>query len=142
MGLDPDKNTMFLHQIPKYISTKSIFSIVSDFQGFLSMYLSEPIRSQNNIRYCWVNFEDEKSLQNAIENISRNKPLFLDAFNNKQQECFKLNPTKSDPLNTKKIKVTPLIDANRLPEDIIITKKLIEKFDALRGINVILENNN
>lgn len=139
-SIDPDNNTIFLHQIPKFISSKQIFSVVSEMTGFLSMYLSEPVRSQNNIRYCWINFENNSNVISAIEKLSKEKiaidSAHITSSKHYRMEYFSLHPVLSEPLKTRKINITPPIDANRLSEDIIITKKLIEKYDQARGITV------
>ena len=46
-GFDPDKMTLFLHQLPKNISRWQILDIIKKLPGFVSMSLSEPIKNQN-----------------------------------------------------------------------------------------------
>lgn len=109
-------------------------------KGFISMYFSEPIRSQNNIRLCWINFEDEDSLKDSLDKLSAEKLSYQSIVDiNKKfinTEGFKFFPIKSEALKTKKLNITPMIDASRITEDIVLTKKLIEKLDKAMDIEV------
>ena len=66
-GFDPDKLTLFLHQVPRNVSYSKILEIVRKLPGFISMSLSEPIRNQNYVRYCWVTFDSEENCDQAYD---------------------------------------------------------------------------
>ena len=103
-GFDPDKMTLFLHQIPKNISRCDILDVLKKLSGFISMSMSEPIKNQDFIRYCWVTFDSEESTEIAFETLN----------NLKIDKEYKLNPIKSKSTSYKKIRVTPPLFDERL----------------------------
>ena len=131
-GFDPDKLTLFLHQIPKNISRFEILDLVKNLAGFLSISLSEPIINQNYYRYCWVTFDSEKNTQMAYEKLKDYKT-----------SCeYKIKPIKSKSITTKKIRITPPLYDERLSEDLELTESFIKIYDEKRSIlNNPLTNN-
>ena len=57
-----------------------------------------------------------------------------------EERFYKLNPVKSESNKNKKIYLTPPILNNRLDDDLELCKKIIQKYDVLRKIDV--SNNN
>jgi hypothetical protein len=128
-GINADKHNLFLNQIPKHIVRNDIYQLVSKLNGFVGICLSEPIKSQNNIRYCWVSFDSEDSLNAAQEKI-QNASIARNGYE------YKLNPIKSRSLGAKKITVTPPLFAERIQQDLFTSKELIELLDKKREIEV------
>lgn len=115
-GFEPDKATLFIHQLPRYISKNSINDIAMKVGGFVSISLSEPIKNQNYNRYCWLTFDTEDNCSKAYE--------LLHNF----QVCndYKCNPVKSKSTTFKNIRVTPFLYKERIDEDYEMTTKIIE----------------
>lgn len=63
--MDIDKLTLFVKPISTNIYKNDIKEVVSKLPGFVSVHMSEPIKKQNFIRYCWVVFESEETFSNA-----------------------------------------------------------------------------
>ena len=51
-GFDPDKLTLFIHQLPRNISRTQILEVAKKVPGFIALSLSEPIKTQNYYRFC------------------------------------------------------------------------------------------
>jgi hypothetical protein len=125
-GFDPDKMTLFLHQLPKHISRWQILDIIKKLPGFVSMSLSEPIKNQNYYRYCWVSFDTEYHCENAYENL----------LDYRISNEFKIIPIKSKSSTIKRIRLTPNIFDDRIEEDLEYSKSLINIFDKEKNIDV------
>jgi RNA recognition motif-containing protein len=63
--MDIDKLTLFVKPISTDIYKSDVREEVSKIPGFVSIHMSEPIKKQGFIRYCWVVFEDEASFSHA-----------------------------------------------------------------------------
>jgi len=125
-GFDPDKMTLFLHQIPKNISRCDILDVLKKLPGFISMSMSEPIKNQDFVRYCWVTFDSEDNTESAFENLNN---LVID-------KDYKLNPIKSKSTTNKKIRVTPPLFDERVTEDLELSKSIITILDKEKSIEV------
>ena len=132
-GIDSDKNNLFLNQIPTGVVRNDIYNLVSNLDGFIGMSLSEPIKCQNNIRYCWIKFENEENLSNAIENLS-DKILNI---TNSKEDVYKLNPIISKSIGLRKLNITPPLFEERILEDLSLSKNLIDILDKKKNISVI-----
>jgi len=112
--------------MPRNISRWQILDIVKNLPGAVSMSLSEPIKNQNYVRYCWVTFSSEESCEKAYENLSDVR------INNE----YRLSPIKSKSTTLKRIRITaPLFD-ERLIEDLEFSKLLIHIMDKEKYVEV------
>lgn len=123
-GFDPDKMTLFIHQLPKNISRWQILEVAKKVPGFISLSLSEPIKTQNYSRFCWLSFENEEKCENAYEIL---KDFAINAE-------YKIHPNKSKSTTIKKIRLTPPLFDERVDEDLESTRKLIQIFDKDKEI--------
>lgn len=126
-AFDPDKMTLFLHQIPRNVSRLQILEIVKKLPGFLYMSLSEPIKNQNYFRYCWVTFDSEENTELAYETLNDYRIT----------QDYKLQPIKSKSTTVKRVRVTPSYSEERAQEDLELSKNFIQILDKDRNI----ENN-
>ena len=127
-GFDPDKMTLFLHQIPKKISRCEILNVIKKLQGFISMSMSEPIKNQDFVRYCWVTFDSEENTETAYDSLNN---LVID-------KDYKVNPIKSKSTTIKKIRVTPPLFDERISEDLDLSRNIISILDKEKGLEVRL----
>ncbi len=125
-GFEPDKMTLFLHQLPKHISRLSILEVLKKQDGFMTMSVSEPIKNQNYVRYVWVTFDKKENCEKAYETLSEVKI----------SEDYKANPILSKSNNIKKIRVCFPFFENRILEDLEYSKQLINIFDKEKQIEV------
>ncbi len=126
-GFDPDKMTLFLHQIPRNVSRFQILEIVKKLPGFISMSLSEPIKNQNYYRYCWVTFDSEENSELAFETLNDYR------ISNE----YKILPIKSKSTTIKRIRITPAYFEERIIEDLELSRNFIFMHDKDKNI----ENN-
>ncbi len=126
-GFDPDKMTLFLHQLPRNVSRFQILDILKKLPGFISMSLSEPIKNQNYYRYCWVTFDSEANCDTAYETLNEYRI----------SNDYKIIPIKSKSSTVKRIRLTPPLFIERMEEDLEYSKMLIEFFDKEKNIEVI-----
>jgi len=66
-GFDPNSQTLFIKAIPKFISRWDLTDAFKKLQGFLSLSLSEPLKSQEFIRFGWILFDTEENCNQAYE---------------------------------------------------------------------------
>ena len=125
-GFDPDKMTLFLHQLPRNVSRWQILDIIKKLPGFISMSLSEPIKNQNYYRYCWVTFDTEYHCENGFETLN----------DYRISNDYKIIPIKSKSSTVKRIRLAPCIFEDRLDEDLAYSKSLIDLFDKEKNIEV------
>lgn len=125
-GFDPDKLTLFLHQLPRNVSRWQILDIIKKLPGFISMSLSEPIKNQNYYRYCWVTFDTENNCENAYETLNEYRI----------SNDYKIIPIKSKSSTVKRIRLTPCLFEERIDEDLEFSRMLIEIFDKEKNIEV------
>ena len=133
-GFDPDKLTLFIHQLPRNISRTQILEVAKKVPGFIALSLSEPIKTQNYYRFCWLSFENEEKCDLAFT-ILKDHAITSD---------YKMHPINSKSTSVKKIRLTPPLFEERIDEDLENTKKLIEIFDQDKEIesNTIFDNEN
>ncbi len=125
-GFDPDKMTLFLHQLPRNISRFQILDILKKIPGFISMSLSEPIKNQNYYRYCWVTFDSEQNCDTGYETLNEYRI----------SSDYKIIPIKSKSSTIKRIRLTPMLFAERVEDDLEYSKILIDLFDKEKNIEV------
>lgn len=124
-GYDPDKLTLFLHQIPRHVSRWTILDVLKKLPGFMYMSLSEPIKNQNYVRYCWVTFDSDDNLDLAFETLN----------DYRINADLKLNTIKSKSSSQKKIRLTPPLYDERLDDDLEMSKDFIQFYDRQRGLD-------
>jgi hypothetical protein len=128
-GFDPDKLTLFLHQIPRNVSRMQILDVLKKFTGFISMSLSEPIKNNSYFRYCWVSFDSFENCESAYESLN----------DYKISSDYRISPIKSKSSILKKIRMTPPWFDERIEDDLEISKNLIHILDKEK--NISLTNN-
>jgi len=130
-GFDANKTTLYLKLIPIHISRWDLLDAVKPTPGFLGLSMSEPLKTQEFVRYAWVTYDTD-------ENCQRSKTI-LEKVSLKN---FDLNPVISISTTRKKVKVTPLLNKSCIGRDKQISKNLIEVFDKQRMIedNKLFEN--
>lgn len=124
-GFDPDRQTLFIHQLPRNISRWQILDVVKKLNGYFALSVSEPIKSQSYYRFCWLSFESEEKCNLAYE-------LLKDY---KVNEDYEMHPIKSKSMTIKKIRLTPPLFDERTDEDLNHTKRLIEVYDKDKQID-------
>jgi SERRATE/Ars2, N-terminal domain len=125
-GFDPDKMTLFLHQLPRNVSRWHILDIIKKLPGFISMSLSEPIKNQNYYRYCWVTFDSEANCEMGYETLNEYRI----------SNDYKIIPIKSKSSTVKRIRLTPALFDDRIEEDLEFSKLLMDLFDKEKNIEV------
>ena len=126
-GFDANKATLYLKLIPTHISRWELLDTVKPTPGFMGLSMSEPLKTQDFVRYAWVTYDTEENCQKSkaiLEKVSLTN--------------FDLNPVISQSTTNKRVKVTPLLNKGCIGRDKEISKKLIEVFDQQRFV----ENNN
>ncbi|MFS8160590.1 MAG: RNA recognition motif domain-containing protein [Candidatus Roizmanbacteria bacterium] len=73
-----------MKQIPVSISRWDLLNTVRNTPGFVSFSMSEPLKTQNFVRYAWVSFESEEACRKA-----------KDLLEHVAIQDFILNPVKS-----------------------------------------------
>lgn len=73
-GFDSNSMTLYLKQIPKNVSRLELLDLVKESRGFVSLSLSDPLRTQDFERYAWVSYDSEENCKNAKEFLE-NKSL-------------------------------------------------------------------
>ena len=126
-GFEPDKMTLFLHQLPRNVSRLSIIDVLKKQEGFVAMSVSEPIKNQNYVRYVWVTFDGRESCEKAYETLSEIKI----------SGDYKTNPIISKSNNNKKVRVCFPAFEDRIIEDLEFSKQLIKILDKEKLIEVI-----
>lgn len=121
-GFDPNCVTLYLKAIPVTISRWDVLNEVKHTPGFVSLSLSEPLKTQDFVRYAWVSYDSE-------ENCSKSRLL----LENTAIGNFKLAPIKSQSAR-KPAKITPPLSAGREKIDLEQSRKLIELLDEERQI--------
>lgn len=128
-GFDPNSVTLYLKAIPVKISRWEVLEKVKHTPGFVSLSLSEPLKSQEFVRYAWVSYDSE-------DNCAKAKLLLEDAKIN----SFRLAPIKSQSAK-KTARITPPLVEGREKIDLELSRKLIELLDVEKEIteNELLE---
>jgi len=66
-GFDPNLLTLFLKNIPVNISRWDILNLVKTSPGFVSLSMSEPLKSQGFSRFSWVLYDTEQHCNDSLE---------------------------------------------------------------------------
>jgi hypothetical protein len=65
-GFDPNSMTLFLKTIPVNISRWDVLNVVKTTPGFVSLSMSEPLRSQGFCRFAWVLYDSETHCNESL----------------------------------------------------------------------------
>ncbi len=121
-GFDPNSVTLYLKALPVTISRWDVLNEVKHTPGFVSLSLSEPLKTQDFVRYAWVSYDSE-------ENCSKSRLL----LENTAIGNFKLAPIKSQSAK-KSCRITPPLTEGREAKDLELSRKLIEVLDEEKQI--------
>lgn len=66
-GYDANSMTLYLKAIPKNVSRWELLDLLKDSRGFISLSLSDPLRTQDFERYAWVSYDSEENCRHAKE---------------------------------------------------------------------------
>lgn len=64
-GFDANAKTLYLKQIPVNISRWALLDEVKNTPGFVSLSMSEPLKSYDFERYAWVTYDSEENCRQA-----------------------------------------------------------------------------
>ena len=122
--------TLFIKAVPKSISRWEILETLEKVDGFLSLSLSEPLKSHDFSRFGWILFNSEDNCNKAAYDL-----------NNFMIKNHVFNIVKSRS-QKKPIKVTTKLDHERVQKDLDLSIRLIMDMDKEKGIgnNVFTES--
>ena len=123
-GFDPNSMTLFLKAIPVNISRWDVLGVVKTSPGFVSLSMSEPLKTQNFSRFAWALYDSEAHCQESLELLT-NKTVNGD---------FKLLPVRSQSSSRKEVQVTPLQPLDSIQVDWRQATRLIQLLDSEKGI--------
>ena len=123
-GFDPNSLTLFLKTIPINVSRWEILDVLKNCTGFLSLSMSEPLKSQNFARFAWVLFDTEAHCLESLQMLN-GKPVTSD---------FRLSPILSKTSSSKNIKTQPPACLENIDNDWKLTSQLITCLDREKGI--------
>ena len=124
-GFDPNSMTLFLKTIPVNISRWDLLNVVKTSPGFVSLSMSEPLKSQGYCRFAWVLYDSEEHCNESLTLLA-NKTVTAD---------FKLSPVRSQSSSRKDIKVQPPQSWEAFAMDWVNTARLISHLDREKGMN-------
>lgn len=122
-GFDANKSTLYLKLIPTHISRWELLDTVKPTPGFMGLSMSEPLKTQDFVRYAWVTYDNDENCQKSkaiIEKVSLTN--------------FDLNPVISQSTTSKRVKVTPLLNKGCINRDQELSKRLIIVLDQQKYI--------
>ena len=123
-GFDPNSMTLFLKNIPVNISRWDLLNVVKTSAGFVSLSMSEPLKSQGFSRFAWVLYDTEAHCNESLEYLT-GKPVTSD---------FRLTPVRSQSSSRKDPKLQPPQSIESLAIDWKQTSRLITTIDLEKGI--------
>jgi hypothetical protein len=65
--------TLYLKLIPVNVARWELLEIVKETPGFVAFSMSEPLKTQNFVRYAWVSYDSEENCKKSkglLENVS------------------------------------------------------------------------
>lgn len=124
-GFDPNSMTLFLKTIPVNISRWDILNVVKTTPGFVSLSMSEPLRSQGFCRFAWVLYDSEEKCNESLSLLT-NKPVNLE---------FKLTPVLSQSSSKKEVRLQAPQHPDRLLLDFKQSARLVTCLDKEKEIN-------
>jgi hypothetical protein len=121
-GFDPNSLTLFIKAIPKFISRWDLTDSLKKISGFMSLSLSEPLKSQDFIRFGWILFDTEENCNKAYELLNT---LIIKGYS------FNIVKSKSQ---RKPIKISSKMDNEKIKSDLDLSRQLIEALDSEKKI--------
>lgn len=124
-GYDANSMTLYLKSIPKNVSRWELLDLVKESRGFISLSLSDPLRTQDFERYAWVSYDSDENCKNA-KDFLETKTL--------HDGQVKLTPILNSGYRSK-ILITPELPEDSIDRDLALCKKLIQEvFDVEKEI--------
>lgn len=129
-GFDPNYCTLFIKKVPQTISRWDLLKFLTLVKGFLSLSLSDALKTKDYMRYGWILFDSEENRSNAENEL---KGMVIG------KERFEIVKSK---MQVKKIKYVTKMDKFDLEKHLAASKELIRALDSDKGIqkNFLLES--
>ncbi|CAG9334009.1 SRRT_2 [Blepharisma stoltei] len=124
-GFDPNSMTLFLKNIPVNISRWDVLNVVKTSPGFVSLSMSEPLKTQGFSRFAWVLYDTEDHCNESLELLT-GRVVTPD---------FKLSPVKSQSVSRKELRLQPPQHPSCIELDWKQSSRLITFIDREKGIN-------
>lgn len=124
-GYDANSMTLYLKSIPKNVSRWELLDLMKESRGFISLSMSDALRSQDFERYAWISYDSDENCKQAKEFIE-SKSL--------HDGQVKLTPYFNLGYHSK-ILITPELPEDAIDRDLALCKKLIQEvFDQEKEI--------
>eukprot|EP01015_Nassula_variabilis_P037649 TRINITY_DN999_c0_g1_i3.p1 TRINITY_DN999_c0_g1~~TRINITY_DN999_c0_g1_i3.p1 ORF type:complete len:679 (-),score=87.66 TRINITY_DN999_c0_g1_i3:160-2196(-) len=123
-GFNANSMTLFIKTIPKHVSRWDIKESLIKVPGFISLSLSEPLKSQEYTRFGWVLFDTEENCNKAASILSN---LVIRDYQ------FTIVKSKSQ---LRPIKVITCLNKERFDEDLKLSRELISTLDKEKDITI------
>lgn len=124
-GFDPNSMTLFLKTIPVNISRWDLLNVVKSSPGFVSLSMSEPLKSQGFCRFAWVLYDTEAHCNESLTLLT-NKLVATD---------FRIAPVRSQSSSKKEVKMQPPHSLDIIVQDWRQSARLIRALDLEKGIS-------
>lgn len=128
-GFDSNHQTLFIKSVPKDCPRRTLEKIFEEMEGYICLSLSEPLRTQEFVRFGWVIFDSNENCAKAVNLMSSEeiKRFDLSIVKNKQQRRF--------------IRILQNFTKKRLEQHNSLSAELIKNLDSEKGIqgNILLE---
>ena len=122
-GFDPNSLTLFIKAVPKNISRQSLLDIFEKLEGFVSLSLSDPLRSHDFVRYGWAAFRTESA---CVEGFLRAQSFLQEELS----LCLMRSKTAK-----RFFKVVPEFSMTDLKDYLVLSAELIRLLDFVHGID-------
>jgi hypothetical protein len=66
-GFDANSMTLYLKNIPIFVSRWDLIEQIKETKGFVSLSMSEPLKAQEFERYAWITYDSDENCQVAKE---------------------------------------------------------------------------
>lgn len=70
-GFDSNAQTLFIKSIPRDCARREIEELFEEMEGYICLSVSEPLRSQNLVRFGWVIFKNSECCEKALDTMNR-----------------------------------------------------------------------
>jgi hypothetical protein len=123
-GFDPNALTLFLKTIPVHVSRWDLITAVKSSPGFVSLSMSEPLKSQDFCRFAWVLYDSEDHCNESLALLT-GKVVTSD---------FRLIPVRSQSATKKEPRTQLPHSAENIALDWRQSARLIRVLDLEKGI--------
>ena len=122
-GYDANSMTLYLRSIPRNVSRQQLLEVIrATTSGFVSLSMSEPLKTQNFERYAWISFDSDENCRRARDSLD------------KVTQPTRLTPVQNSA-HRKNIMITPELPDDSIERDLDLCKRLIsEVFDPEKDI--------